>query len=119
MPFTVDGGGVALGLKELAQSHFIIMDAVSGIVIGGPHKPDAVGITAGQKGSSRGTADRLGYIKIRQPDAFGCHPIQVRCLEALSPITAHVGITLIIGEKEDDIERSVPEFLTWSEPVFL
>jgi hypothetical protein len=107
VPLAEDGGGVAKGFDQLGQDRLVGVDAVAGTVVGGTVQPDAVRITSGEQGGPGRSADRLGHIEVREADTLGGHAVQVRGLEALGTVAAHIPISLVVGEDQDDVGKPV------------
>jgi len=80
------------------------------IVLEGPSAPqntDAIGIaTCEQSGPRRGT-DRLGHIKVSEAHAFLGHAVEIRRFQILGAVTADVGVSLVVGQDDDDIWRTL------------
>ena len=64
---------------------------------------EPVGIAAGQESRARRRADRLGDMEIAKDSTLAGEAIEVRSLKAFGAENPDVGITLIIGEDDDDV----------------
>ena len=67
---------------------------------------DAIGITAGQQAGPRCRANRLRHMKVGELAALGGQLVQIGRGETLCAEHADVGITLIVGEDDDDVGQA-------------
>ena len=78
------------------------MNAVAAGLIESAEQTHAVRIAAAQQCRTTGSADRLGYIKVREPRALFRQRIKIRCFYR-TIVAAEVGPTQVIGEQHNHI----------------
>ncbi|MEY3530243.1 MAG: hypothetical protein RLZ70_1311 [Verrucomicrobiota bacterium] len=100
MPFAEDAGAVAGLLQLLGQGRRAERQALA--------LEDGVGdavlelMPPGQQRATRGGAGRRD-LEIREADAFGAEPVEVRGLEHRVAVRAHVAVALVVRQDEEDV----------------
>ena len=105
VPLARHPGRVALLLQHLGERRLPVRDAVPGLRAERPVDADAVGIAAGQERRPRGRADRLGDVEVGEPPPLAREPVEVRRGEPGGAEAADVGVSLVVGEDDDDVRR--------------
>ena len=103
MPLSEERRGVALLLEELGNQHLVVVNAVLRSGTRGSQHADPVRIASGEQPGSRGPADGLGNIPVREVHAFFGHAVEVGCLELGGSVDPDVLPALVIGHDDDDV----------------
>ncbi len=110
MPLAIDRRGIVALFQDFGNRHFVGIDAVPGRVVQRARDSDPVWIDAGQERHARGGTDGLRHVEVRQPDALGRHPVEVRRPRpgrAAGGIeTADVGVAQIIRIDDDEVGQT-------------
>jgi hypothetical protein len=64
------------------------------------------GVKAGHQGCPRRGANSGSAIRLREAHSLASHPVKIRRLNELLPITAHISLGEIITQDEDDVRPS-------------
>tara|TARA_B100000927_G_scaffold291474_1_gene293871 strand:+ start:2056 stop:2514 length:459 start_codon:yes stop_codon:yes gene_type:complete len=109
MPFPDTHGGVILLLKDLGDSDFIRIEALTScweehteILFIHMHI-DPARITASHEAGARGGAYGAGRVKVSEPHPFPGHLVKDRRSVFFCPKGANVGIAKVIAEYDNDV----------------
>lgn len=108
MPLAKDCGGVAPFAQNFGQQFFIGVDAVGCIGADDGGDADALRITTGEQRGARRGADRRRDVEIGEAHSLARQPVEMGRLKAFGSLSADVGVSLVVGEDDDNVGRSVP-----------
>jgi hypothetical protein len=103
VPFPNGAGLVPLGLEQLRDEHFVIVNPVLRSRTQGAMDADPIGIATRKQACARGGADRLRGMEIGEPYPLACDRIDVGGLPSLLSVATQIPEPKIIGEDQNDI----------------
>ena len=105
VPLARHSGRVTFLLHEFRERHLAVGDAVLRRGSERAVNADPIRVTAREQRRTRRGAHRLRYVEIGELAAFLSEAIEVRSRESFCAEHSDIGVTLIVGENDDDVRQ--------------